>query len=95
MTSSANLSFAIKLMQLCVADEMEVEEFCSWYERFWNFELERTNLSDNESRMLETLFNEVALFVTAPRSSWEYPRYRDEVEIRKAVGATLGGLSLP
>lgn len=89
MNSTVDLTVALKLMRSCVAHEMPVKEFCPWYEKFWNFELDRADLSDSDSQALEELFNEVVWFVTGPRSAWEYPGYRDEAEIRHAVGVAL------
>lgn len=91
MHSKADLEPAIELMQSCLANKVAVEHFCRWYENFWNFELLQP--SADEGRALEALFDEVVLFSPFPRNEWGYPAYRDEAEIRQAIGVTLSELT--
>lgn len=66
-------------------NEISTKEFCEVYERIWNFEFDKRILSDEEFKALDYLFDEVALHCPLPREKWEYPRYRDDLEIRTAT----------
>lgn len=66
-----------------------VQEFCTFFERIWNFEFEKKSISHEMFESLDFLFDEVALFSPFPREQWEYPKYRDEMEIRAAAEGAL------
>lgn len=62
-----------------------VEEFCRCFENIWNFEVEKSNLTDDLRLRLDDLFDQVVLFSPFPREEWGYAGYRDESEIRRAA----------
>jgi hypothetical protein len=64
-------------------------EFCTSFEQIWNFEFEKKNIANEVFESLDFLFDEVALFCPLPREQWEYPKYRDETEIRAAAARAL------
>lgn len=64
-------------------------EFCTSFERIWNFEFEKKSISNEVFESLDFLFDEVALFCPLPREQWEYPKYRDEREIRTVAEKAL------
>ncbi|MFG6428301.1 hypothetical protein ACG00Y_00160 [Roseateles sp. LYH14W] len=72
---------------------ISVGEFCSAYEHMWNFQVDKESLPKVSLTLLETLFDEVVWFCPLPRALWEYPKYRDEGEIRLAVASALHALT--
>lgn len=68
---------------------ISAQEFCTSFERIWNFEFEKKSISNEVFEALDFLFDEVALFCPLPREQWEYPKYRDETEIHSAAAKTL------
>ena len=74
---------------------ISTQEFCDLFERIWNFEFEKSSVSAEIFKSLDHLFDEVALFCSLPRERWEYPKYRDETEIRAAVEIAARSLPRP
>ena len=68
---------------------ISTQEFCTSFERIWNFEFEKKSISNEAFESLDFLFDEVVLFCPLPREQWEYPKYRDETEIRTAAAMAL------
>jgi hypothetical protein len=68
---------------------ISTQEFCASFERIWNFEFKKNSLSNEICARLDFLFDEVVLFCPLPREQWEYPKYRDEAEIRAAATKAL------
>ncbi len=92
---TAALADAIGLLIRIQRQEISVGDFCLRFEHMWNFELSKEALSDKEYQTLDALFDEVVWFSPAPRAQWEYPKYRDEAEIRVAVASTIRSFELP
>jgi len=72
---------------------ISVVDFCNLFENMWNFEIDKGLLSEESHRSLDVLFNEVVWFCSAPREQWDYPKYRDDPEVRQAASATLRSLT--
>jgi hypothetical protein len=89
------LEDVIGLLNLIQRQEVSVGDFCQRFEHMWNFGLDKEALSDKEYQSLDALFDEVVWFSPAPRAQWEYPKYRDEAEIRVAVASTIRSFELP
>ncbi len=68
---------------------ISTQEFCASFEQIWNFEFDKKSISNAVFGSLDFLFDEVALFCPLPREQWEYPKYRDETEIRAAAAKAL------
>ena len=83
MDREAVLKGVVSLLALAAGDS--VEDFCARYERVWNFEFDKTSIPHETFKVLDALFDEVVFLNSIPRELWEYPKYRDEPEIRKAV----------
>jgi hypothetical protein len=86
---TAALADAIGLLNLIQRQEISVGDFCVRFEHMWNFEFNKEALSEKEYQSLDALFDEVVWFSPVPREQWEYPKYRDEAEIRAAVASTI------
>lgn len=84
------------LLSSLLDGSLGAEDFCRQYENFWNFELNEDDVPEDLTGALRTLFEEVVLFSPFPREEWEYPGYRDEIEIRQAAEPVmkLMGISL-
>lgn len=68
---------------------ISTQEFCTLFERIWNFEFEKKSVSNEIFETLDFLFDEVVLFSPFPREQWGYPKYRDEAEILAAAAKAL------
>jgi len=68
---------------------ISAQEFCVSFERIWNFDFKKNSVSIEIYEALDFLFDEVVLFSPFPREQWEYPKYRDEMEIRSAAAKVL------
>jgi hypothetical protein len=86
---AAALEDVIGLLNLVQGQKISVGDFCVRFEHMWNFEFNKEALSGKEYQSLDTLFDEVVWFSPVPREQWEYPKYRDEAEIRAAVASTI------
>lgn len=82
-------SSVLDLLQQFGAREYGVESFCRTFENTWNFEFDESEFSAEELNKLEHLFDVVTWFSPLPRERWEYPKYRDESEVRSAAEAVL------
>jgi len=89
MSEEATLEEIGNLIEQLQQHAISMQEFCTLFERIWNFEFEKMSLSNKVFESLVFLFDEVALFCPLPREKWEYPKYRDETEIRAAAGKAL------
>ena len=86
---TATLEDVIGLLNLFQRQNISVGDFCIRFEHTWNFEFNKEALSEKEYQSLDALFDEVVWFSPVPREQWEYPKYRDEAEIRAAVASTI------
>ena len=68
---------------------ISTQEFCTLFERIWNFEFEKNSVSTEIYESLDFLFDEVVLFSPFPKEQWEYPKYREEAEIWAAATKAL------
>jgi hypothetical protein len=89
MSEEITLEEIKNLIEKLQQHAISVQEFCSWFERVWNFEFEKKSVSNEIFEVLDFLFDEVALFCPLPREQWEYPKYRDEMEVRTAAAKAL------
>jgi hypothetical protein len=63
-----------------------VQEFCSAFERAYNFETSADELSEAEDRIFSELFDVVAWYTPYSSEKLELPRhFRDEEDVRSAV----------
>jgi CRISPR/Cas system CSM-associated protein Csm2 small subunit len=67
------------------ANGRDTQEFCSAYEHTFNFEIDQGELTDNEFRIFQTVFDEVVLYSPFEDDRARYPGYRDEHAIRNVV----------
>lgn len=81
------------LLKNLLAKAISAREFCDSYERVWNFEFDKNSLTGEDFKALEILFDEVVLHCPLPREQWEYPRYRDDLEIEAAAERALSSIN--
>ncbi|MFE8646396.1 colicin immunity domain-containing protein [Sphingomonas sp. NCPPB 2930] len=81
---TTNLAEIRNLISKFLQHQISVQEFCDTFETIWNFNFDKKQIDIEKFEGLDFLFDEVVLFCPAPRTQWEYPKYRDEYEIRAA-----------
>lgn len=62
-----------------------VEEFCSQFERTYNFEIDKAQLSDAESSAFSALFDKIVWYSPFPEERKKIPNYLGEKDILAAV----------
>jgi hypothetical protein len=73
---------------------IEVDAFCRNFEELWNFHVDQSSLPDDLCACLGALFDDVVWFSPYPSEVWDYPEYRDEVQIRRAAAPVIAMLGL-
>lgn len=66
-------------------EELDVVEFCDAFERSYNFEVEKSDLREDERRIFQALFDEVVLYSPFDDDRKRYAGYRDDAQIRRAA----------
>jgi hypothetical protein len=74
--------------------DLDVPTFCSAFERIYNLELDRKELSDHETLVFSELFDRVVWFSPYAAERREIPNYLSEEEIVNAVDAAGTQLGL-
>ena len=82
------------LLESLLSGTISPSAFCTCFEELWNFRIEKALVAPHLSDPLDCLFDEVVWFNPLPRGQWEYPRYRDELQIRAAVETALQSFSV-
>lgn len=62
-----------------------VEEFCSQFEKTYNLDLDKAQLSDTESIAFSALFDKIVWYSPFPEERQKIPNYLDEKDILAAV----------
>jgi hypothetical protein len=73
---------------------LSTEDFCSQFERTFNLELDKAELSEKEETAFSTLFEVVVWFSPFPEERMKVPNYRGEDDVSRAVAEAqivLGG----
>ena len=70
-----------QIIELVLAGKMDIGDFCEEFERIYNFELEKANLSEKEQQVFETLFNRVVYYSPFAGEREKIPNYLGEDEI--------------
>ncbi len=78
-----------RILQKAESNEVSVIQFCEDYERIYNLELEKKNLSRKENVAFKALFDKVVWFSPYPEDRKNISSYLDENEIMLAIKDTL------
>lgn len=89
MSEKISLDEIRSLIERLQQRAISTQEFCTLFERIWNFEFEKGSVSNEIFVSLDFLFDEVVLFSPFPREQWGYPKYRDDAEIRAAAAKAI------
>jgi hypothetical protein len=81
------------LIDLFLSDHHNVRTFCSEFERSYNFEVDRAELSAEELFVFGGLFNKVVMYSPFEDDLKAYPAYVDGTQIREVVLAARARLS--
>jgi hypothetical protein len=76
-----------------VDERITVQEFCSAYERMWNFDDDRAALSATDLAVFEKLLDVTVWYTPVAEDRRTVPRYKDEAEVLNAVHAARLALS--
>src|SRR4051812_32518767 len=74
-----------KLLADFLAGRIDTALFCSDFERAFNFDVNRRELTPRENAAFERLFNEVVYFSPFAEERATVPNYRSEDQIRDAA----------
>ncbi|WP_233151930.1 hypothetical protein, partial [Pelomonas sp. KK5] len=85
LDAEATVADIESLMRQLQLGTLSVGDFCSSFERMWNFEVRKDVIPAEIFEPLDALFDEVVWYSPAPMDQWEYPKYRDDSEVREAV----------
>jgi hypothetical protein len=73
------------LMDLLMTDHHDVGTFCKEFERTYNFETDRSTLTDSERAAFSALFDKVVVYSPFPDERAIVPGYQTGEQIREAV----------
>jgi hypothetical protein len=79
-------------MDLLMADHHDAGTFCREFERTYNLEIDKTQLTDVEREAFSKLFDKIAWYSPFPHERQAIPRYLSGAQIRQAVGETRSAL---
>ena len=80
------------LIRLYVSGHHDVGTFCKEFERTYNFEVDRSELSPPEHTVFADLFGKVVLYSPFRQDLHAYPAYRSAEQIRQAVATAQSAL---
>ncbi|MHC2253825.1 hypothetical protein ACVILK_003517 [Bradyrhizobium embrapense] len=81
------------LIDLFLSDHHDVRTFCSEFERSYNFEVDRAELSAEELVVFGGLFRKVVMYSRFEDDLMAYPAYVDGKQIKEAALAARARLS--
>jgi hypothetical protein len=79
----------IKLLQEFSAQVLSVTQFCEAYERAYNLEINKSELTPAERATFQQLFDEVVYYSPYEDDRVNYPGYRDDGQIRHAAARAM------
>jgi hypothetical protein len=79
----------IRLIKEFLSSELDVDTFCSEYERLYNFELDSSSTSKELRISLEKLFDIVVMYSPFEGDRAAIPNYVDERAVRSEVNAIV------
>jgi hypothetical protein len=82
------------LIELYLSDHQDVGTFCKEFERTYNFEINRSELSADELAIFGDLFDKVSMFSSFENELKIYPHYTSKEQIRAAVIAARARLGV-
>jgi hypothetical protein len=82
------------LIDLYASGHHDVGTFCKEFERAYNLEVDRSELSGKEQKVFAELFEKVVLYSPFPSELATVPIYQSAAQIAAAVTATRSKLSL-
>lgn len=82
------------LIELYLSDHHDVETFCKEFERTYNFEVDRGELSADKLAVFGDLFNKVTMFSPFENDLKTYPLYVSKEQIKAAVAAARAKLGV-
>ena len=83
----------IKLLHDFSEQVLSVKQFCASYERTFNLEIDRSELSPAERAVFQVLFNEVVYYSPYEEDRIKYPGYRNDAQIRDAAARAIKQLT--
>jgi hypothetical protein len=82
------------LIELYLSDHHDVWTFCKEFEQTYNFEVDRSSLTDDERPVFADLFAKVTVFSPFERELKEVPFYQSSQQIREAIVAARSKLGV-
>lgn len=82
------------LIELYLSDHHDVGTFCEGFERTYNFEIDRSELSADELAVFGDLFDKVSTFSPFKNELKICPHYTSKEQIRAAVIAARARLGV-
>jgi hypothetical protein len=81
------------LIDLFLSGHHNIRTFCSEFERTYNFEVDRTELSADELAVFGELFDKVVMYSPFEDELKIYARYVSGQQVREAAAAARANLS--
>lgn len=82
-----------QLIELAKCRELSIKDFCEFYEKIYNLELDKNSLSPTESAAFSKLFDSVVWFSPYPKEREKIANYLGEEEIHAAIAVVDTELS--
>lgn len=81
--------YLYKLLTLLNDGQIDVAEFCFEFERAWNFDIDKKELSEYESQIYNAIFDKIVWYSPFPEEREEIPNYIGEKEVRDVAKNAL------
>ena len=83
--SSAQAAKLRALLERYISGGIDTTDFCSAFERGYNFDVDKMALTPSEAQAFAELFDEVVFYSPYPDERAKIPNYRSELEIEEAA----------
>lgn len=75
----------IRLIDLFLAEQISISDFCTQYETAWNFELKKTGLAKDIAESLESVFDLVTWYTPISEDREAYSGFKNKDQVTEEV----------